>query len=137
MNIKAFLCILRAYFFISLNLENGLFQTHPPTKSGKFQIFFFFEPFPYIVFWKILNKLFRNLYCSNSLRLLSNKLSKNERLNFKMYVTMKANFSQNIFPQSLIFIIFFQTRHSWQQSRPSPLAVLRTVCFTLALATTG
>ena len=33
-------------FFIFLNLENGLFQTHPPTKSGKFQIFFFFEPFP-------------------------------------------------------------------------------------------
>ena len=29
-------------FFIFLNLENGLFQTHPPTKSGKFQIFFFF-----------------------------------------------------------------------------------------------
>ena len=27
-------------FFIFLNLENGLFQTHPPTKSGKFQIFF-------------------------------------------------------------------------------------------------
>ena len=25
-------------FFIFLNLENGLFQTHPPTKSGKFQI---------------------------------------------------------------------------------------------------
>ena len=23
-----------------LNLENGLFQIHPPTKSGKFQIFF-------------------------------------------------------------------------------------------------
>ena len=34
------------HFFIFLNLENGLFQTHPPTKSGKFQIFFFFEPFP-------------------------------------------------------------------------------------------
>ena len=33
------------FFF---NLENGIFQTHPPTKSGKFQIFFFFffEPFP-------------------------------------------------------------------------------------------
>ena len=28
-----------------LNLENGLFQTHPPTKYGKFQIFFF-DPFP-------------------------------------------------------------------------------------------
>ena len=26
------------FFF---NLENGLFQTHPPTKSGKFQNFFF------------------------------------------------------------------------------------------------
>ena len=26
-------------FFIFLNLENGLFQTHPPTKFGKFQIF--------------------------------------------------------------------------------------------------
>ena len=25
------------FFF---NLENGIFQTHPPTKSGKFQIFF-------------------------------------------------------------------------------------------------
>ena len=36
-------------FFIFLNLENGLFQTHPPTKSGKFQIFF--EPFPnYLIF---------------------------------------------------------------------------------------
>ena len=23
-----------------LNLENGIFQTHPSTKSGKFQIFF-------------------------------------------------------------------------------------------------
>ena len=32
------------FFF---NLENGLFQTHTPTKSGKFQIFFFiFDPFP-------------------------------------------------------------------------------------------
>ena len=32
------------FFF---NLENGLFQTHPPTKSGKFQNFFFiFDPFP-------------------------------------------------------------------------------------------
>ena len=31
-------------FFIFLNLENGLFQTHPPTKSGKFQIFFFLNP---------------------------------------------------------------------------------------------
>ena len=28
-------------FNIFLNLENELFQTHPPTKSGKFQIFFF------------------------------------------------------------------------------------------------
>ena len=46
MNIQAFLCILRAYFFIFLNLENGRFQNHEPTKSGKFQIFFFFEPFP-------------------------------------------------------------------------------------------
>ena len=27
-------------FFIFLSLENGLFQTHPPNKSGKFQIFF-------------------------------------------------------------------------------------------------
>ena len=27
-------------FFIFLNLENGLIQTRPPTKSGKFQIFF-------------------------------------------------------------------------------------------------
>ena len=27
-------------FFIFLNLENGLFQTHPPTKSGKFDFFF-------------------------------------------------------------------------------------------------
>ena len=27
------------HFFIFLNLENGLFQTHPPTKSGKFHIF--------------------------------------------------------------------------------------------------
>ena len=26
--------------FFLFNLENGLFQTHPPTKSGKFQIFF-------------------------------------------------------------------------------------------------
>ena len=26
------------FFF---NLENGIFQTHPPTKSGKFQILFF------------------------------------------------------------------------------------------------
>ena len=26
-------------FFIFLNLENGLFQTHPPTKSGKFDFF--------------------------------------------------------------------------------------------------
>ena len=40
MNIHAFLCILRAYFFF--NLENGLFQTPPPTKSGKFQVFIFF-----------------------------------------------------------------------------------------------
>ena len=30
------------FFF---NLENGIFQPHPPTKSGKFQIFFF-GPFP-------------------------------------------------------------------------------------------
>ena len=29
------------YFFMFLNLENGLFQTHPPTKSGNFQISFF------------------------------------------------------------------------------------------------
>ena len=29
-------------FFFFFNLENGLFQTHPPTKSGKFQTFFFF-----------------------------------------------------------------------------------------------
>ena len=34
-------------FFIFLNLENGLFQTHPPTKSWKFQIFFpFFWTLP-------------------------------------------------------------------------------------------
>ena len=33
-------------FFNFLNLENGLFQTHSTTKSGKFQIFFFFEAFP-------------------------------------------------------------------------------------------
>ena len=32
------------YFF----LENGLFQTHPPTKSGKFHFFdFFSKPFPW------------------------------------------------------------------------------------------
>ena len=46
MNVEAFLCILRAYFFYFLNLENGLFQTHPPTKSGKFQIFFSFWTLP-------------------------------------------------------------------------------------------
>ena len=33
-------------FFFFFNLENGIFQTHPPTKSGKFQILFFFETFP-------------------------------------------------------------------------------------------
>ena len=46
--LNEYLGIFRAYFFIFLNLENGLFQTPPPTKSGKFQIFFF-EPFPYVI----------------------------------------------------------------------------------------
>ena len=32
--------LFEGIFFIFLNLENGLFQTHPPTKSEKFQIFF-------------------------------------------------------------------------------------------------
>merc|ERR1712131_402490 len=41
--LNEYLCIFMHFesiFFIFLNLENGLFQTHPPTKSGKFQIFF-------------------------------------------------------------------------------------------------
>ena len=64
MNISAFLCILRAYFFIFLNPENGLFQTPPPTKSGKFPIFFFFfEPFPNNVRRK---KYFCRIFCKNS-----------------------------------------------------------------------
>ena len=50
-------------FFYFLNLENGLFQTHPPTKSGEFQIFyFFFEPFPYPILCKRIETL---LFCDN------------------------------------------------------------------------
>ena len=48
-------------------LENGFFQTHPPTKSGKFQIFFFFEPFP-------KSKLFSN-WCQNDLHFTSKVVS--------------------------------------------------------------
>ena len=48
----AFLTTLVVLVF--LNLENGLFQTHPPTKSGKFQIFFFFEPFPNAIKYQFL-----------------------------------------------------------------------------------
>ena len=38
-----------------------LFQTHPPTKSGKFQIFFLIEPFPKMLIFDIIFTCFRCL----------------------------------------------------------------------------
>ena len=42
--LSEYLGIFMHFESIFFNLENGIFQTHPPTKSGKFQIFF--ETFP-------------------------------------------------------------------------------------------
>ena len=42
--LNEYLGIFMHFESIFFNLENGVFQTHPPTKSGKFQIFL--ETFP-------------------------------------------------------------------------------------------